>query len=83
MAVNAMLTTRTRRRPGVLLHISESAADHEDATRRRLGVVVCHRPGTHGCKFAAAHGDSLHADERCYFCQACTPCCIFANMIAR
>ena len=55
------------RRPGVLLHISELANNHENEGMRRLGVVMSHRPGVHGCSYGDENMQ-LHADERCYFC---------------
>ena len=55
------------RRPGVLLNISELASDHENEGMRRLGVVVSHRPGVHGCSYGDENMQ-MHADERCYFC---------------
>lgn len=58
------------RRPGVLLHISESAGDHDEESMRRLGVVVAHEPGVHGCKYGCGCDDGgRQADERCYFCK--------------
>ena len=59
-------------RPGALLNISESARDHDDPARCKLGVVVSHTPGLHGCTFGSTADPAvhlLHADERCYFCQ--------------
>lgn len=66
------------RRPGVLVHISPLHKDHNERSKFKLGVIVAHRPGVHGCKYGVfcEHNNSdnsnnplLQQDECCYFCQ--------------
>jgi hypothetical protein len=52
------------RRSGVLLSISMSAKDNDDASKEVLGVIVSHKNGVHGCR-ACGGGEG---DERCYLC---------------
>lgn len=52
------------RRPGVLLSISISSSDNADPAMEKLGVIVAHRQGVHGCR-SCGGGEG---DERCYLC---------------
>lgn len=55
------------RRPGTLVHIAPLHRDHDNPRKFRLGVIVAHKPGVHGCKYG--EGVETRIDERCYFCQ--------------
>ena len=59
--------------------MSPAHKDHSDPTKSQLGVIVCHKPGVHGCKYGINLSTQeeqqnllLHQDERCYFCQVVT-----------
>lgn len=66
------------RRAGVLVNMSPSESDDDDPERRRLGVVVSHCFGQHGCckndpegllfNQGIRSGTPLSEDERCYLC---------------
>ena len=52
------------RRPGVLVHISPLHKDHNERSKFKLGVIVAHRPGMHGCKYGVfpEHDEDEHRD---------------------
>lgn len=56
------------RRPGVLLSISESAADNQDRSKEKLAIIVSHKHGRHGCCFDNRNQTVDEGDERCYLC---------------
>ena len=68
------------RRAGVLVNLSPSEFDDDEPSTYRLGCIVAHRCGVHGCKhngraIAEGEGLAIGADEdvtedmRCYFCR--------------
>jgi hypothetical protein len=57
------------RRPGVLLYISPEEEDDDDASTYKLGCIVPHRFGVHGCCTPSDQDTpSDAAMDRCYFC---------------